>query len=128
MGIQNYEELKVWQKAMDLVDAIYDVVELFPRKEQYRLTDQLCRAAISIPSNIAEGSSRKSTKEFIRFLNISHGSLAEVGTQLRIAERRSYINSERLAELVRNIEELCKMLHGLQSALITKLQTLDSRL
>ena len=91
MSVQSYRELIVWQKAIDLVVAIYRITQSFPREEAFGLTSQLRRAAVSIPSNIAEGQGRRSAKEFQRFLDIARGSLQEVETQLLIANRLHYL-------------------------------------
>ncbi len=121
MGIRSYEQLKVWQKAMDFVERIYKAVEVFPKKEQYRLTDQLCRAAVSIPSNIAEGSSRKSTKEYARFVSIALGSVAETETQLTIARRLNYMDQETCSHLMAAMGEIGRMLNALYAALMEKI-------
>lgn len=121
MGIKNYTELKVWQKSMDFVEAIYKQTEKFPKKEQYRLVDQLCRASSSIPSNIAEGSSRRSTKEFIRFINISYGSLSETETQIIMSHRLGYIDKKTMDELLALSSEIGRMLNALQNSLLKKL-------
>ena len=89
--VKSHKDLKVWQESMDLVVLIYDLTEQFPSKEAFGLTSQLRRAAVSIPSNIAEGAGRKGNKEFIRFFYIAMGSLSEVETQLEIAFRLGYI-------------------------------------
>ena len=85
-----YRELTVWQKSMDLVDWVYDFASAFPQAEKFGLWSQITRAAVSIPSNIAEGSGRASAKDCVHFLSIARGSLYELMTQLEIAERRNY--------------------------------------
>ncbi|MBD8872171.1 four helix bundle protein [Rhodanobacter sp. DHB23] len=95
MGIRDsakrpHQQLEVWRDAMDLVEAIYRLSHGFPDDERFALTAQLRRAAISVPSNIAEGVARKSTPEYLRFLSIARGSLSELDTQLHIAERLDY--------------------------------------
>jgi four helix bundle protein len=87
---QHFKNLIVWQKAMDLVTNVYRVTEAFPKREVYSLTDQIRRAAVSIPSNIAEGQAHFSKAEFLHFLHHSNGSLAELETQILIAERLEY--------------------------------------
>jgi four helix bundle protein len=82
-----------WQSAMDLVEAVYRLAKAFPKEEIYALSSQLKRAAVSIPSNIAEGQGRRGDREFSRFLEIAHGSLREVETQVLIAQRLRYINA-----------------------------------
>jgi four helix bundle protein len=93
MKVKNYRELIVWQRAMDLVEEVYKSSRDFPREEVYVLTSQIRRAAVSIPSNIAEGQGRKSTSEFLHYLSIAHGSLREVETQTLIAYRLRYLAS-----------------------------------
>ncbi len=85
-----HERLEVWQDAMDLVEAVYRFSSLFPDSERFALTMQIRRAAISIPSNIAEGAARRSRQEYLRFLSIARGSLAELDTQRLIATRLNY--------------------------------------
>ena len=87
-----YKELIVWQKAMDLVDWVYEAMKSFPKDERFRLCDQLARAVVSIPSNIAEGNGRGSKQDYAHFLAIARGSLYETMTQLEIAKRQGYIN------------------------------------
>ncbi|HPT71592.1 MAG TPA: four helix bundle protein, partial [Candidatus Cloacimonadota bacterium] len=91
MDIHNYKELIVWQKAMDFALEVYKLSKSFPKDELYSLTNQIRRAAISVPSNIAEGRCRYSKLEFKQFLSISHGSLAETETQILLAIRLGYI-------------------------------------
>ena len=88
---QRYKDLIAWQKATDLVHEVYIATHKFPRREVYSLTDQIRRAAVSIPSNIAEGQAHFSNREFLHFLRHSRGSLAELETQLLIAQRRNYV-------------------------------------
>lgn len=87
MPVQDYKDLLVWQKAMDLAELIYHITESFPDREMYCLTKQVRRAAVSVPSNIAEGQGRQSTGEFRHFLGIARGSLLEVEIQMRLAYR-----------------------------------------
>jgi four helix bundle protein len=115
--IKNYRDLIVWQKSLDLVDMIYDFTASFPATEVYGLTNQLRRAGVSIPSNIAEGHARQSTQEFKRFLSIARGSLAEVETQLIIANRRNYLSTEKLEETILLTDEISKMLVSLMKRL-----------
>lgn len=89
--IKEFKDLRIWQKGIDLVTAIYTMTNSFPREERFGLSSQMKRAAISIPSNVAEGFRRKYKKEFLQFLNIVLGSLAELETQVVIAERLKYI-------------------------------------
>jgi four helix bundle protein len=96
-----HEGLEVWRDAMDLVAAVYAFSSVFPDSERFGLTSQIRRAAISVPSNIAEGAARRSRPEYIRFLSISRGSLSELDTQAQIAERLGYaVRPPRVIELV----------------------------
>lgn len=90
----NHKDLDVWKRSMDLVEEIYKVTSNFPSSEIYGLTNQLRRASVSIPSNIAEGAARKSNKELLYFINVAIGSVAEIETQLLIAVRLEYINED----------------------------------
>ena len=91
MKVKHYQELIVWQKAMNLAEEVYKVSRSFPREEIYGLTSQLRRAAISIPSNVAEGQGRRTTADFLHHLSIAYGSLLELETQILIATRLSYL-------------------------------------
>ena len=113
MQVKSYKDLIVWQKAMDLVEMVYRATKTFPKEELYGLTNQLRRAVVSIPSNIAEGQARKSTAEFRNFLSIARGSLAEVETQLLIARRLSYINQQKLGAILSIQVEVNKMTNSL---------------
>jgi four helix bundle protein len=115
--VKSYRDLKVWQKAMDIAEAVHVHTIEFPKQEIYGLTSQLRRAAVSVPSNIAEGHNRDSTKEFLRFLAIAQGSLAELETQLMLASRFQYLSSDILASLLAQADEVGKMLRGLQHSL-----------
>jgi len=119
--VNNYRDLKVWQMAMTLTEAIYRATESFPSRETYALANQLQRAAVSIPSNIAEGHARSSTKDYLPFVSISQGSLAEAETQLELAHRLGYIPEAVLHGLFEQTNEIGRMLHGLRSALTAKL-------
>lgn len=114
--IKGYRELHVWQKAIDLVDMIYELSEKFPANERFRLTDQVLRAATSVPANIAEGSGRGSTKEYMRFIDISKGSIAELETHLIIAQRRKYISEESFTSVMETLDSIDKMLFRLKDA------------
>ena len=113
MTVRNYSDLVAWQKSMDLVVQIYKVTACFPKEETYSLTSQLRRAAVSVPSNIAEGQGRRSNRDFCRFLSISHGSLRELETQLMIAERLSYINAETNSRILDSAAEVGRLINGL---------------
>lgn len=117
MKVKNYQELIVWQKAMDLVEEIYRVSRTFPREEISGLTSQVRRAAVSIPSNIAEGQGRRTTPDFLRHLSIAYGSLREVETQILIAMRLHYL-AQAKSHLVMGITgEVGRLLNGLMSSL-----------
>lgn len=120
---RGYKDLKAWQKSMDFVDTIYSVTRNFPKDEVYGLTSQIRRSVVSIASNLAEGCSRSSTKDFIRFIEISYGSLAEVETQIYIANRQKYILDEAMEKLLEQASEIGRMLNGLINSLNKKLET-----
>ena len=109
-NVERFEELKVWQAGRDLVNAVYQASSGGAFSRDYALRDQICRAAISIPSNIAEGFSRHSNKEFIKFLFISKGSAAEVQSQLYTALDQSYISQETFDTIYETLEVIAKQL------------------
>jgi four helix bundle protein len=115
--VRSYRDLIAWQKSMALVTAIYTCTREFPKTELYGLAAQLRRAAVSVPSNIAEGQGRVSTGEFKQFLGHARGSLLEVETQILIAESLGYLRQEESAELLGLSAEVGRILHGLISAL-----------
>lgn len=127
-SVKSYRDLQVWQKARVLVSEVYKISGSFPREEMYGLTSQLRRAVVSVPSNIAEGSSKGSTREYIRFLNISYGSLCEAETQLYLAFDLGFITMEQLEELLNKTNELGRMTHGLLRALEQKVTLPNSEL
>ena len=115
--VRHYTDLEVWQVAMDITDAVYGASASFPKDELFGLTSQIRRAAVSIPSNIAEGWGRGRTKEYVQFLRYARGSLYEVETQLRIAARRDYLSEDRLRPILRQTAAVSRMLVGLMRAL-----------
>ena len=117
MPITDYKELKVWQKAMDLVVEVYKITNILPKYETYGLSDQMRRSAVSIPSNIAEGQERHSIVEFIRFLNIARGSYSEIDTQLLICKRLGYVQELDIEKALTLSNEVGKMLSALISSL-----------
>ena len=119
--MQGYEHLTVWQKAMQLVEDIHTATEGFYGRGYGALIDQMRRAAISIPSNIAEGSMRHTTKEYLRFVAIAQGSLAELETQIMIAFRLRCILQQLYTQLIALAREVGKMLRGLYNGLEKKL-------
>jgi four helix bundle protein len=108
-----YKDLIAWQKAMDLVAAVYELTESFPRREMYSLCDQIRRAAVSIPSNIAEGQAHYHSREFLQYLRIARGSLAELETQLLIADRQKYVAKDDLKFVLELRDEVSRILSGL---------------
>jgi four helix bundle protein len=117
MRLRSYHDLIAWQKAVDLVTEIYGVTRSFPKEEIYGLTSQLRRAAVSIPSNIAEGQGRLSTGEFKQFLGHARASLFEVETQLEIARRLEYLRADKTPQLLANCAELGRIINGLLASL-----------
>ncbi len=117
--MKTYKELIVWQKAVEFVTAIYSVTKGFPKEEIYGLTNQIRRAAVSVPSNIAEGFGRNSKNEFKHFLQIAIGSLFELQTQLEIARNLEFISAEKFDKLFSSTREIEAML----SSLIRKLKS-----
>jgi four helix bundle protein len=114
---KSYRDLEVWQKAMDLVVECYRITNKLPRSELYGLTSQLRRAAVSVPSNIAEGRERQHTKEFVQHLAIAYGSLAESETHLQIAQRLNYLDSSQVRQVLEKTSEVGRMLNGLRRSL-----------
>lgn len=117
MAVRNYSELIAWQKAIDLVEAVYRVSAAFPRDEIYGLTAQVRRAAVSVPPNIAEGQGRWSTGEFVQFLGVANGSLREVETQLVIAVRPNYLDSATADPVFALAAEVGRLIYGLRNSL-----------
>jgi len=107
--MNNYKELKVWQKSMDLVELVYKLTSSFPKEEKYGIISQIQRSAISIPSNIAEGAGRNSNKEFRQFLSIANGSSNELSTQLHLSIRIGYANENDLIKIFELLIEIQKM-------------------
>ena len=117
MKVKNYQDLIAWQRAMDLVELVYKASTRFPREEMYALTSQVRRAAVSIPSNIAEGQGRRTTSDFLRHLSIAYGSLREVETQLLIATRLNYITTAQVKMMMTKAGEVGRLLNGLMNSL-----------
>jgi len=114
----NFEKLEVWQKAMAFADSVYSVTRSFPDNERFGLTSQMRRAAVSISSNIAEGSSRFSNKDFARFIEFATGSVFEVASQARIGLRQGFLDQDAHDALWRMADEQGKMLSGLRRHLL----------
>ena len=121
--IRTYRDLLVWQDSMDLVVAIYRITATFPKEERYSLVDQLRRAAVSVPSNVAEGHGRSRTGDYLRHLSVSVGSLNEVETQVQIARRLEYITEEDQRQLLDSCNAIAKMLGGLIRSLRRRLES-----
>jgi four helix bundle protein len=117
VGVRNYRDLIVWQKAMDLVTLVYRSTESFPQRELFGLTNQLRRAEVAIPSNIAEGQGRNANRDFRRFLSIARGSLQELETQLELARRLGYLDESNLIDIVESTSEIARLINGLSRAL-----------
>jgi four helix bundle protein len=117
MSISQFRELKAWQLGMDLTEHVYLLTNSFPKQEIYGLTSQIRRSAVSIPSNLAEGHGRVSTKEFLQFIAIACGSICELETQILLAHRLKYIETEDLDKIFPLLIETTKTIRGLQKAL-----------
>lgn len=111
--MNSYRDLIGWQKAMDVVVEVYRATDGFPKTEQFGLTNQLRRAAVSIPSNIAEGQGRGTPGDFAHFLRIARGSIQEVETQLILAQRLTYLQANAADELLSRLDEVSRILAGL---------------
>ena len=108
-----YKDMKVWQKSMDLVEEIYRITSFLPKEEQYGLVSQMRRAAVSIPSNIAEGQSRHTVREYVNFLYVSEGSKSELDTQLEICLRLGFLDTNQIEKSRQLCNEIGKMLYSL---------------
>ena len=116
MGWTNYKEMIVWQKAMDLVEEIYRLTKLLPPEERFSLANQMCRAAVSVPSNIAEGDGRQTDKELKQFLHVAKGSLSELETQMIICQRINYLTEAQTEKAISLCDEVRRMLSKLIQA------------
>jgi four helix bundle protein len=116
-AIRDFTELRIWQKGMELTTAIYAATRRFPREEQFGLTSQLRRCAVSVPSNIAEGHSRNQHGDFLRFLLIARGSLGEMKTQLWVANTEGMLDDATMQRLVHAADGLMRQISALHSAL-----------
>ena len=117
----DFTDLRVWQRAMDLGERIYRLTWTFPRSETYGLSGQLQRAVLSVPSNIAEGRTRNSLRDYLRFVSIARGSLAEVQTQIVFAVRVEYLTHQQSEPLLAEIRDLTRQLNALRNALEARL-------
>jgi len=120
MAVKAFNELIVLQKAIDFGETIYAITATFPRDEVYGLTSQLRRAAVSVPSNIAEGQCRQTTRDFLNFLTIARGSLGEIETQIEIADRLRYVSAEKKQMIMERLKEIARLLRGLSNSLIRR--------
>ena len=112
---EGYRDLQVWQRAMGLAEAVYSLTRKFPKDETYGLAAQLRRAAVSVPSNIAEGHGRNSKGEFHHFLGTSRGSLLEIETQVELSRRLGYITNKQCGDTLKETAEIGRMINGLRS-------------
>ncbi len=115
--MHNFRKLKVWVKSRELVKDIYKLTNSFPKEELFGLTSQLKRSAISIPSNIAEGSGRGTSLQLIHFLNVANASSCELETQVYLAFDLGFINTEKLKDIINKINEIQKMILGFKNKL-----------
>jgi len=119
----NFEKLEVWKKAINFADLIYNQTRHFPPDERFGLTNQLRRAAVSISSNLTEGSSRTSKTDFARFIEIATGSVFELVSQAFIAHRQSFLSEDQFRKIYTDAEELSRMLSGLRKSLLSTLNS-----
>jgi four helix bundle protein len=120
VAVRHYIDLIAWQKAIDLVMRVYEATNGFPPSERFGLTNQLRRAAVSVPSNIAEGQGRHTTRDFLRCLSIASGSLQELETQLIIAHRLNYLEQRSQTGLFSLTSEVARLINGLANSLARK--------
>jgi four helix bundle protein len=121
--MHNFEKLKIWQKAMDIAVEVYEVSTLLPNDEKFNLIHQIKKCAVSIPSNIAEGSGRNYDKEFVQFLGIANGSTFELITQLILAKRLKLINEDLIQPIINQLVEVSNMNFSFQKILKEKINT-----
>jgi four helix bundle protein len=119
-GITNYRDLQVWRQALDWAEAIYEATAHWPRDERFGLVSQIRRATVSVASNIAEGAARRSTGEFIQFVGMARGSLAEAETQLLLARRLGYLPQSDAQALLAASSEISRMLVALTGSLVRR--------
>ena len=121
MPVRSYQDLIAWQKSMDLAYEVFILTKQFPKEELYGLTSQLRRAGVSVPSNIAEGQGRRNDREFAHFLDIAHGSICELETQVMLAQRFEYIGAEHATPVLAVAAEVGRLVSGLVAKLRTDL-------
>ena len=115
--MHQFEKLKIWQKAMDIAEKIYTISAELPNDEKFNLIHQIKKCAVSIPSNIAEGSGRNSKNEFVHFLGIANGSSFELITQLILLKRLNLVEEEKVTTIINDLVEVCNMSYSLQKSL-----------
>ena len=115
--MKTHHDLDVWKKSIDFVTSVYKITDAYPKTEIYGLTNQIRRAVVSIPSNIAEGAGRTSLKEFAQFLSIALGSVAEVETQLIVSRNLNYISNQLFEQLLSELVSIRKMIIGLKKSI-----------
>jgi four helix bundle protein len=120
MTINSFRDLRVWQSGMDLVEAVYRCTQDFPQQEMYGLVSQMRRSAISIPSNIAEGHTRESSKEYLYHVSVAQASLAELQTQIEIAQRLDFLEQFPATQMLEEAASLSRQLYSLRNALVKR--------
>lgn len=120
VGVKSYRDLEVWKKSMGLAERVYALTRNWPREEAYGLTSQVRRASVSVPSNIAEGSAKQTTGEFLQALGHARGSLAEVETQVLLATRFGYLELTDSESVLSDCDTISRMLTGLDKSLRSK--------
>jgi len=118
--IKSHRDLTVWRKAMDLAKSVYRLADQLPKREEYRITSQLIRAAISIPANIAEGNARGTRKDYAHFISIARGSSAELETLLTLTVETNLAPAAQVDDIIANAEEVGRMLNGLRRSLVDR--------
>lgn len=116
--MRTHKDLDLWKQSMDLVTKIYKTTQFFPKEEMYGLSSQMRRAAVSIPSNIAEGAARKYGKEFVQFLHVALGSASELETQILISERLGYLDGQNSQEICNEIFRIVQLINGLKKTMV----------
>jgi four helix bundle protein len=121
MGILSYRDLRVWQAGMEPAESVYRMTQTYPKQETYGLAGQMRRAAVSIPSNIAEGHTKEASKEYLHHLSHAQGSLAELQTQIELSARLEYLTADQLTSLTDQTVALSRQLYALRNSLLRSL-------
>lgn len=121
LTVNSFRDLRVWRAGMTLVEQVYQLTQSFPSQETYGLTNQMRRAAVSVPSNIAEGHAREHTKEYLHHVSMAQASLAELQTQIEIAGRLRYVPPEAVSRLLEQSTSLSRQLYALRNGLLKRL-------